>query len=152
MDTNRRVGRGCIILFFLVTVACSGEARKEAALASPPDSAPAASAAFAVLTRPKLSDDDYMAAIAALENANGAADAAADITAGRRLLLATPTSQGSLLFPGVSMAPRDLPEGVRMVRITGFVEGSEKRQIARFQMLARRYATAYNTAMLPAAR
>ena len=151
MDTTHWVGRGCMLLF-LATVACSGEARKEAAPPPPPDSTPAAGAAFAVLTGQKLSDADYMAAIAALENANGAADAAVDMTAGRRRFLATPTSQGSLVFPGVSMAPRDLPEGVRMVRITGFVDGSENRLIVRFQMLARRYATAYNTAMLPAAR
>jgi len=139
-------------------VACSGGARKEGAPAPAADGAPAASvapapasAAFAALTRPKFSDDEYIAAIADLESATGAGDAAVDIAAGRRRLLATP-GHGSPVIPGVGISRRQLPEGVRIVRIAGFVEGSENRQIARFQMLALRYATAYNTAMLPAAR
>ena len=152
MDTTGRWGRGRIVLFFLATVACSGGAPKGAAPAPPPDSPPAASAAWAALTGQKVSDDDYMAAITGLENASGAADAAADLAAGRRQVLAVAGSQGSPVFPGVSRAARELPEGVRIVRIAGFVEGSENPKIARFRMLALRYATAYNTAMLPAAR
>ncbi len=157
MDTTRVMARGWSALFMVVVVACSGSGRKEAGAPAPTPGGPAAtaasdSAAFAALTRQKVSDEDYRAAIAALENASGATDAAEDIAAGRRQLLATPTAQSSPVFPGVSLTSRDLAEGVRIVRITGFVEGSESPPIVRFQMLARRYATAYNSAMLPAVR
>lgn len=157
MSSTRRRGRLGAVLVFLATVACSGGGRKEAGASAPTPGAPAAaaasdSAAFAALTRLKVSDEDYRAAIALLENANGATDAAGDLAAGRRQLLAAPTSQGTPVFPGVSLTLRDLAEGVRIVRIAGFVDGSENPPIVRFQMLARRYATAYNTAMLPAVR
>src|SRR5688572_29497490 len=69
-----------------------GASSPQAPAASSPEAAAAMSDALTAVTRDKLSDQDYMAAVSELEYANGTTDAAADLAAGRRQILGVPQS------------------------------------------------------------
>lgn len=113
---------------------------------SPPQPGPA-SAGVETLIKPKFSDEEYMAAVTALEGANGSLDAAADFGAGRKLVLGI-RSTAFPEFPGLTIPRNQIPEDVKIERIAGFVDGSENRHIVRYQMLAQKYAAEYNAAMM----
>jgi hypothetical protein len=160
MKAEARVVRRWLVAVVLVPLAaCSGGGKPEpvpveappAESASGPAVVPAApgSKAFEAVIRQKISDDDFVTAISDLEGANGVKDAGDDLAAGRRRLLALPsTTGGSSRIVGVSV-PRDkLPEDVRIVRIGGWNEGTENKHALRFQMLTQRYAQEYNGAMV----
>jgi hypothetical protein len=154
-----RAARGVATVIVALTAACSGGAKEAPSPATsgaaPPAAAPAqdapSSAGVQVLTRPKFSDDEYMAAITELEGTNGNTDAAADIASGRKQVLGI-RSTAFPEFPGLTIPRNKIPEDVRIERIAGFVDGSENRHIVRFQMLAQKYATEYNSAMMRGAQ
>jgi hypothetical protein len=107
-----------------------------------------ASAAFDAVTRPKITDDDYLSAIADMDGANGTTDAGTDLAAERRQVLGIPQENGWSRLPGSSLRREQLPEGVRVVRIQGLVEGTEDRHQLRYEMLTMKYAQDYNATML----
>jgi hypothetical protein len=144
-----------------VTLALAAGACGGAKPEPPPQAAPAAAAtataepqtsastAWDAVTRAKWKEDEYRAAIADLENAAGAAEAGKDLGAGYRRLLGVPQSSGGWSkLPGVEIPREQIPEGVRLVKIQGFVEGAGDPHILRYQMLAERYAKDYNATMI----
>jgi hypothetical protein len=160
MSTTMRQGR-CVpaVLLAAVIVACGGGDKKEPPpyAGSGPSPTPAATAepqgagttAWDALTRAKFREEEYRSAITDLENASGAGEAAKDLGAGYRRLLGVPQSSGGWSkLPGVEMPREQIPEGVKLVKILGFVEGAADPHILRYQMLAERYAKDYNGTMI----
>jgi hypothetical protein len=111
-------------------------------------SAPAApTAAWDALTRPKFRDEEFAAAIAALQPSNGASEAATDAAAGVKRLLGIRQATGWFKVPGITL-PREKLESVTIAKIDGIVEGSENPHHVRYQMLAEKYAKEYNGVMV----
>jgi hypothetical protein len=147
--TARSARLGLAVLFCATTLACSSGGQQESAGAAPaPDPKEATSAAFDAVTKQKYTDDEFIAAIAALEQASGVKDASADVAAGHKRVLGIVQSVGGTKLPGVTIQRERLPEGVRIVRVGGFIEGTDNRHAMRFQLLALKYATEYNATMM----
>jgi len=111
-----------------------------------PSATPTPSATALALMHPKLSDEDFQAAIAALQAADVASDVATAVTNGDHRLFGI---QGAVLeAPGVEGDRRMLPKGAYVVGVagTGAEAGSKYQQ--RFQLLARAYVTKYNPLLL----
>jgi hypothetical protein len=148
----------------LVLAACSGTGGQPAERpATPPGSTAAAPAVpaspaatgsaddtgspgAALLLRPKVTDEEFQAAITALESANPEADAAAAMASGDHRLFAV---QGAVLeAPGVHGDWRALPRGAYVVAVAGTSATAGSKYQQRFQMLVRNYVAKYNPALL----
>lgn len=148
-------------LSVLVAIAACGGNKPEPAAQSGPTAEPtptaepsaAASVAWDALTRPKLREEEFRAAIRDLENANGAAEAAKDIGSGYRRLLGVPQPTGGWSkLPGVEIPREQIPEGVRLVKIIGVFDNTGDPHMSRYKMLAERYAKDYNSTMMRAVK
>jgi len=106
--------------------------------------------AFDALTSDKFKDEEFIAAISVLENANGATDASADIATAERRVLGIRQPGGWTQLPGISVPREKLPDTVRVVRIQGIIEGTSNPHAMRYQMLAVKYAKEYNGTMIRA--
>jgi hypothetical protein len=105
-----------------------------------------ASGGARALVKAKLTDDDFQAAIAALEAADPAADVEAALARGDHRVYAI---QGELLeAPGVTGDWRALPKGAYVVTVPGTNAAAGSKYQLRFQMLARAYAAKYNPLLL----
>ena len=99
-----------------------------------------------LLLRPKVTDEDFQAAITALESASPEADAAAAVASGDHRLFAI---QGAVLeAPGVRGDWRALPRGAYVVAVAGTSATAGSKYQQRFQLLARAYVATYNPALL----
>ena len=160
MTTTRRVWSGLAALTLAGSMACSGGGDKPAATASAPKdpnataeptAEPSAkpSAAFDALTRPKLREEEFVAAIRDLENANGATEAGKDAGLGFRRLLGVPQPTGEWSkLPGVEVPRGQIPKDVRLVKMAGIFPDSGDRHMMRYEMLAMRFAKDYNATMI----
>lgn len=164
MSAAIRTARPLAVFLAAGLAACSGAPRRE----PPPSEAgapaagdpqiqrsqpavkPAGGSALDAVTRQKVSDDSYIQAIAELEVASGAKDAAADLAAGRRQVLGIPRATGSSRLPGVAIAREQLPNDVAIVKVAGFVDGTTNRHAMRYGLLAEKYVTDYNQTMVRA--
>jgi hypothetical protein len=159
MSPGTRGVRGFVVLLFATLTACSGAPRRDSppAESSPAESSEAphlgqsqpavkmsGSGGFDAVTRQKLSDDEFLSAIADLEPASGVKEAGADLAAGRKQILGIPRSNGPSRLPGVHLAREQLPADVKIMKVGGFIEGTTNRYAARFGLLAEKYATEYN--------
>jgi len=106
--------------------------------------------ALEALTSDKFKDEEFIAAISVLENANGATDASADIATAERRVLGIRQPGGWTQLPGISVPREKLPDTVRVVRIQGIIEGTSNPHAMRYQMLAVKYAKEYNGTMIRA--
>jgi hypothetical protein len=163
MSAAIRAARPLVVFLVAGLAACSGAPHREAPPSdtnapasgdpqiqrSQPAVKPAGSALDAV-TRQKVSDESYIQAIAELEVASGAKDAAADLAAGRRQVLGIPRPSGSSRLPGVTIAREQLPNDVAIVKVAGFVDGTTNRHAMRYGLLAEKYVTDYNETMVRA--
>jgi hypothetical protein len=153
--------RGALVLLLLGLAACSGTPPREAPPAevsaptgapqierSQPDVKPAGDAALDAVTRQKISDQEYIAAIAELEVASGVKEASADLAAGRKQLLGIPRPGGSSRLPGVRVAREQLPADVKIVKVAGFIDGTSNRHAMRYGLLVEKFATDYNETMM----
>ena len=111
-----------------------------------PTATPRPSATLEAVMRPKLSDEDFDAAITALQAADVATDVATAVTNGDHRLLGI---LGAVLeAPGVEGDRRMLPAGAYVVAVPGTGPEAGSRYQQRFQMLARAYAAKYNPLLL----
>ena len=162
MTTIRRVWAGLAVLTLTASLGCSGGGDKPAATAgaakdpnatAEPTAEPSGkpSAAFDALTRPKLREEEFVAAIRELENANGSTEAGKDVGLGYRRLLGVPQPTGEWSkLPGVEIPRGQIPKDVRLVKIAGIFPDSGDRHMMRFEMLAMRFAKDYNATMIRA--
>jgi hypothetical protein len=163
-EGNRAV-RGLVVFLLAGLAACSGAPQRETpppaegggpTTGSPqiersqPDVKPAGGSGVDAVTRQKMSDEAYVAAIAELEVANGIKDASADLAAGRRQVLGIPRPGGSSRFPGMRVAREQLPADVRVVKVAGFIDGTTNRHAMRYGLLVEKYVTDYNETMIRA--
>jgi hypothetical protein len=163
MTTGNRGARGFVIFLLVSLPACSGTPEREspppAEVSGPasgapqiersqPDVKPAGNAVLDAVTRQKLSDPEYLAAIAELEVASGTKEASADLAAGRRQILGIPLAGGSWRLPGVRVARDQLPVDVRIVKVAGFIEGTSNRHAMRYGLLVEKFTTDYNETMM----
>jgi hypothetical protein len=166
MSTGFQGARGFVVFLLAGLGACSGAPRRESPPAgeaaapssdvpqierSQPDVKPEGETAFAVATRAKARDEEYIAAIAVLEVASGVKEASADLALGRRQLLGIPRPGGSpSRLPGVRVARESLSADVKIVKIAGFVDGTSNRHAMRYGLLVEKFATDYNETMMRA--
>ena len=159
--TLGRIRAVLAVLTVAGSLACSGGADKPAPAAPPPDpnatAEPTAeptgkpSAAFEALTRQKLREEEFVAAIRDLENANGAAEAMQDLSSGYRRLLGVPQASGEWSkLPGLDIPRNKIPKDVRLVKIAGIFPNSGDRHMMRYEVLAERFAKDYNSTMIRA--
>lgn len=157
--TIRRVQAGLAMLTLAGSMACSGGGEKPAATAVPKDpnatAEPTAepsgkpSVAFDALTRPKLREEEFVAAIRDLEGASGATEASHDVGRGYRRLLGMPqTSDDWSKLPGVEIPRGQIPKDVKLVKMVGIFPDSGDRHMMRYEMLAVRFAKDYNSTMI----
>jgi hypothetical protein len=156
----RRVWAGLAVLTLAASTACSGGGQKTAPASGPPPDPNATaeptaepkgkpSVAFDALTRQKLREDEFVAAIRDLENASGATEAANDFGLGYRRLLGIPAASGEWSkLPGVEVPRAQIPKDVRLVKIAGIFPDSGDRHMMRYEMLAMRFAKDYNATMI----
>jgi hypothetical protein len=163
-EDNRAV-RALVVFIVAGVAGCSGAPRRESpppaeagapTTGSPqiersqPDVKPAGGSGLDAVTRQKLSDDAYIAAIAELEVANATKDASADLAAGHRQVLGIPRPGGSSRFPGMRVAREQLPADVRVVKVAGFIDGTTNRHAMRYGLLVEKYVADYNETMVRA--
>jgi hypothetical protein len=130
--------------------ACSRKATEQRKLQDAELESPAAtpepSATAVMLLKPKLLDEDYMKAIAALESANVNADVELAVKNGDRRLFGL---RGAVLeAPGIEGDRQNLPKGCRIVAVVGTSDNPGTKYQQRFQMLTRIYAAKYNPMLL----
>jgi hypothetical protein len=102
------------------------------------------------LTSPKFRDEEFIAAIAVLETANGTTDASADIATAERRVFGIRQPGGWMQLPGISIPREKLPDTVRVIPIQGILEGTSNPHAMRYQNFALKYAKDYNATMIRA--
>jgi hypothetical protein len=121
----------------------------EAAMETPA-ATPEPSATAAMLLKPKISDEDYMKAIATLEAANVNADVEQAVKSGDHRLFGL---RGAVLdAPGVEGDRQNLPKGCRVVAVAGTSDNPGTKYQQRFQVLTRIYLAKYNPLLLSKVR
>ena len=115
-----------------------------------PAATPEPSVTAVMLLKPKISDEDYMKAIATLEAANVNADVEQAVKNGDHRLFGL---RGAVLeAPGVVGDRQNLPKGCRVVAVAGTSDNPGTKYQQRFQMLTRIYAAKYNPLLLSRVR
>ena len=115
-----------------------------------PAATPEPSVTAVMLVKAKLTDDDYMKAIAILEAADVNADVAQAVKSGDRRLFGL---RGAVVeAPGVEGDRERLPKGCRIVAVAGTSDSPGSKYQQRFQMLTRIYAAKYNPLLLSKVR
>ncbi len=134
--------------------ACSRKAPEQRKLSEAAIETPAAtpepSVTAAMLLKPKISDEDYMKAIATLEAANVNADVEQAVKSGDHRLFGL---RGAVLdAPGVEGDRQNLPKGCRVVAVAGTSDNPGTKYQQRFQVLTRIYLAKYNPLLLSKVR
>ncbi len=111
---------------------------------SPPPSPPPSRTAV-MLLKQKISDDDFIQAIAILESADVDADVALAVKNADRRLFGV--GRTVLDAPGIPDRAT-LPQGYRVVAVAGTSDNPGSKYQQRFQMLSRIYAAKYNPLLL----
>jgi hypothetical protein len=164
MSARSQGARGFALFLLAGLAACSGAPQRESpppaevaggASGAPqiershPDVQPGTEGGVAAATRSKISDDEYVAAIAVLEVSSGVKEASADLASGRRQVLGIPRPGGSgSRLPGVRVALESLPPDVKIAKIAGFIEGTSNRHAMRYGLLVEKFAAEYNETMV----
>jgi hypothetical protein len=134
--------------------ACSRKAPEERklpeAVMETPAATPEPSATAVMLVKAKISDEDFMKAIATLESANVNADVELAVKNGDHRLFGL---RGAVVeAPGVEGDRQNLPKGCRIVAVAGTSDNPGTKYQQRFQMLTRIYAAKYNPLLLSRVR
>jgi hypothetical protein len=115
-----------------------------------PAATPEPSVTAVMLMKSKLTDEDYMKAIAILEAADVNADVDQAVKSGDRRLFGL---RGAVVdAPGVEGDRQNLPKGCRVVAVAGTSDNPGTKYQQRFQMLTRMYAAKYNPLLIARVR
>jgi hypothetical protein len=115
-----------------------------------PAATPEPTVTAAMLMKAKVTDEDYMKAIAILEAADVIADVEQAVKSGDRRLFGL---RGAVLdAPGVEGDRQNLPKGCRVVAVAGTTDNPGTKYQQRFQMLTRMYVAKYNPLLIARVR